>query len=170
MKKKENPINVTESEYPLNIKDITKEDCAKILHKALASSKKYFSIPQLAKAIGISRQSVGDYFYARHKPTQKKWDLLIKHLSIKDENKINTQVTKSVKIEHTEAILSAEKVKSLLFLVEDELEYFMKSSKENRIILKELLPGPTVGYITSLLSALYDEDQLAIFKAFSENK
>ena len=62
----------------------------------------------------------------------------------------------------TEAKHSAEKLKAIAFLLKDELEYFKDSTPEVREILKEYLPGPTIGYIASLLTALYDENQLEI--------
>jgi hypothetical protein len=171
MKKNESQQKVDKLDFPLLIKDITKEDCAKILHKALAFSKEYSSIAQLSKAVGLSRQSIGDYFYARHKPTQKTWTLLISLLSNRKVENIEPGHEKgSGSAEVSIVVSSAQKLKALLFLIEEELNYFKNSSKDDRRILKELIPGPTVGYITSLLSALYDEDQLEIFRTFSEQK
>ena len=171
MKNIESHIPANESDFPSLIKNISKEECAKILHRALASSKEYFTIAQLAKAVGLSRQTIGDYFYARHKPTQKTWEFLISLFSNKKiEDKKQIQEYTAGGVEVSIALSSAQKLKALLFLIEDELKYFKNSSKDDRNILKEMVPGPTIGYITSLLSALYDEDQLEIFKTFSEKK
>jgi hypothetical protein len=67
----------------------------------------------------------------------------------------------------TEAIHSIERFKAILILLKDELEYFKNSTSENRRILKEQIPGNQIGYLASLLTALYDESQLEIFKNFS---
>lgn len=166
MDNNENNINQKDFEFPCDLKNLTKEECAKILHKALTSSSNYSSIAQLAKDIGFKRQTLGDYFYARHKPSQEKWNLLREVLFEKVKNIIPEKKLKVAQI--TEAKHSAEKIKAISFLLKDELEYFKESSPEVREILKEYLPGPDVGYIASLLTALYDENQLEIFKNFSK--
>ena len=68
----------------------------------------------------------------------------------------------------TEAKHSAKRLKAISFLMKDELEYFKNSSTEAREILKKYLSGSEVGYLASLLTALYDEDQLDIWKTFSK--
>lgn len=167
MNNKENNINQRVLEFPLDLKHISKEECAKILRKALALSEKYKYQSEIAKVTGINEKTIGDYFTARHKPPQEKWNLLRSVLfekveKVKPERKIKTQ-------QINEAKHSAEKIKSIVFLLKDELEYFKESSPEVREILKEYIPGPTIGYISSLLTALYDENQLEILKAFQKN-
>lgn len=166
----ESCISKQHIEFPQNIENYTKEECAKILHRAYAASNEYSTINQLARAVGISRQSIGDYLYARRKPTQERWELLRKILFNKSEEKNIKQMSKIEKNKYEKAKHSVEKLKVLFFLLEDELEYFKNSSNEVRKILKSHLPGATAGYIASLLTALYDEDQLEIFKTFSEIK
>ncbi len=40
-----------------------------------------------------------------------------------------------------------------------ELEYFKNGIKEDREIFREVVPPEDIGYITTLLKALYSEDQ-----------
>jgi len=162
----ENNINQKDLEFPSDLNSLTKEECAKILHKALATSGKYSSITQLAEDIGFKRQTLGDYFYARHKPPQEKWNLL-REVLFEGEKNDSIETKKNVH-QTIEARHSAERLKAIAFLFKDELEYFKESLPEGREILKEYLPGPTSGYIASLLMALYNENQLEIFKNFSK--
>lgn len=160
----ENNLNQRELEFPLDIKGITKEECAKILRKALTLSEKYKYQAEIAKVTGINNKTLSGYFTASQKPPQKKWKLLRIVLfeevdKVKSEKKIKPQ-------QINEAEHSAEKIKSIVFLLKDELEYFKESSPEVREVLKEFIPGPTMGYISGLLTALYDENQLEIFKNF----
>lgn len=153
-------------EFPLDLKDFTKEECAKILRKALTASEKFNTQSELAQVTKINLKTIGDYFCARHKPPQEKWNLLRKVLypEIQDIlHESNIKLPQLIDARH-----SIEKLKAIIFLLKDELEFFKESSPEVREILKEYIPGYSVGYITSLLTALYDENQLIIFKNFTK--
>jgi len=156
--------NLKTIEFPPNVEDLSKENCAKILRKALSLSKKYKTQTDVSKATNINEKSIGDYFTARHKPSQERWTLLREILFKEGLDKYSTLKQAS------EAIHSIERLKAILILLKDELEYFKNSKPENRRILKEQIPGNQVGYLASLLTALYDESQLDIFKNFSSKK
>lgn len=166
MDNKETNINQKDLEFPLDVKSLTKEECAKILRKALSVSEKFKTQSEIAKITQINIKTIGDYFTARHKPPQEKWNLLRETLFKISEKSIPEKKTK--KQEMTEVKRSIERLKAILFLLKDELEYFKDSTLEDREILKENIPGPSVGYIASLLTSLYDENQLEIFKNFSK--
>jgi hypothetical protein len=159
MNTSEEKINKKIMEFPSKVKELSKEECAKILRKALSTSEKYKTQTDIAKLTKINEKSIGDYFTARHKPPQEKWNILRKVLFEGIEKKV-------IEISISEAIHSAERIKAIIFLLKDELEYFKESKPEVREILKKHLPGHNIGYIASLLSALYDENQLEIFKKF----
>jgi len=144
--------------FPAKVKRLTAEECAKILRRALSSSNKYRTQTEIARVTGINLKTLGDYFTARHKPPQKNWKILRTVLYDEPAHDINEKMADIKK--------SAERLKAFAFLLKDELEYFKGSSPEARTILKEKLPGPTAGYIAGLLTALYDENQLEIFKNF----
>ena len=152
--------------FPQDIKNITKEDCAKILRISMNESKLIKSQSDLAKATGINSKTLGHYFTAYHKPTQKNWDLL--RLTLFGEE---NQIKKEKKMKNKtllDAVNAAERLKALIFLLKDELNYFKESSSEAREILKEHIPGSEVGSVAGLLTALYDEDQLDALKVFSK--
>jgi hypothetical protein len=155
-------------EFPQNVEDISKEECAKILRKALSVSKKFKTQTDISRATNINEKSIGDYFTARNKPSQERW-LLLRDVFF-DEIIKNQKEEKSNQKQVSVAIHSLERLKSILILLKDELEYFKNSSPEIRKILKDQIPGNEVGYLASLLAALYDENQLAIFKNFTIKK
>ena len=154
--------------FPVKNKKLTKEECAKILQKALASSNKFSSVPQVAAAVGIWRQSAAKYFYGRLKPSQKRWDMLREVLF---EEEIQARPKKKLKgKDFQEAKQAAERIKAITLLLKHELNYFQNARPEVRDILKDYLLGPEAGRIAGLLIALYDEDQLEVWKTFSEDK
>lgn len=62
------------------------------------------------------------------------------------------------------------RVKRLLVLLANELEYFKQSPEPARAKFRKLVPGEDVGYITTLLRALYNEDQFERWLLFSKYK
>ncbi|MCK4594809.1 hypothetical protein KAU45_09935 [bacterium] len=63
-----------------------------------------------------------------------------------------------------------EKIKYLLLLLEDELRLFRDGSKESRDIFREELDPSDIGYISSLLVMLGDEDGFKRWCIFTTNK
>ena len=155
-------------EFPEKIDKFSKEELAKILRKALSEAEKLKTQSDVAKATGINEKSIGDYFTARYKPPQKRWDLLRKVLFIEDKKIKPTKSLEGKKLEEAKHL--AERLKALLFLIKDELEYFKNSSPEARNILKSYIPGSYTGLLVGLLTALYDEDQLQAYKTFTNMK
>ena len=69
-----------------------------------------------------------------------------------------------------EAQRKTERVKYLLLLLEDELRWFRDSSKETREIFREVLDLSDVGYISSLLTMLGDEDKFGRWVTLTTNR
>jgi len=61
----------------------------------------------------------------------------------------------------------AQKTLSLLHSLDRELSYFRDASKTEREVLRRIVHGQDVGYITSLLRALYDEDKFESWQLFA---
>lgn len=152
-----------DSTFPKNIDTLTKEDCAKILRKALAVSQTFDTQKQLALATGIPQSSLSHYFSATHKPTQQKWDILGNILIAGETKKLESQNN-----EQQPARRAAEKLSALLFLLKEELEFFKNGPPQYREILKKTISGDAIGKISGLLIALYDEDQLDAYKIFTD--
>lgn len=64
----------------------------------------------------------------------------------------------------------ANKIKKLLVSLTHELEYFKQAPESSRETFRKVVPGIDVGYITTLLRALYNEDQFQRWMLFSEYK
>jgi hypothetical protein len=61
----------------------------------------------------------------------------------------------------------AKKVMNILLMLNTELEFFKRCPQSDREIFKKIVQGPDVGYITTLLKALYDEDKFQRWLLFS---
>jgi len=61
----------------------------------------------------------------------------------------------------------ARTVMRLLLSLSRELEFFKSCTEDERKIFKRIVPGQDVGYITTLLRALYDEDKFQRWLLFS---
>jgi len=64
----------------------------------------------------------------------------------------------------------AEKVKYLLLLLADELEWFSTGSKERRDVFRLILDAADVGYLSSLLAMMFDEDKFNRWRVFTSNR
>jgi len=67
-------------------------------------------------------------------------------------------------------IQRATRIKTLLIKLVDELEFFKRKPELVRRVFRKVVPGEDVGYVTTLLRALYDEDQFQRWLLFSDYK
>ncbi|MBD3162973.1 MAG: hypothetical protein GF346_11195 [Candidatus Eisenbacteria bacterium] len=151
--------------FPRSVKDLSKEDCARILRRALSHSGQFETQVDVADAAGLNRGTVAHYFTAQHKPSQARWTKLRTLLTQEDRRASNRETLPSRRRDPAERACA--RVQALVFLLEDELRFFLDAPKSARQILKHRLPGKEVGYLAGLLTALYDEDHLEAFKVFS---
>ncbi len=56
-------------------------------------------------------------------------------------------------------VAQAQAVEDALYALNDQLEFFKEGSPHSRGILRRRLSGPDVGYVTTLLKALFDEEK-----------
>lgn len=61
----------------------------------------------------------------------------------------------------------AKRVMQILLNLSNELEFFKQCPESGRTVFKKIVPGPDVGYVTTLLRALYDEDKFQRWLLFS---
>jgi transcriptional regulator with XRE-family HTH domain len=81
------------------------------------------------------------------------------------EARIYQEMTKKPTSDNAEE--RARTVMRLLMSLSKELEFFKSCSENERRIFKKTVPGQDVGYITTLLRALYDEDKFQRWLLFS---
>jgi len=67
-----------------------------------------------------------------------------------------------------EALDQAREVRRQIRQLAVQLEYFKHGTPQDRTALRRIIPGRDMGYLTSLLRALYDEDQFEAWILFSE--
>lgn len=84
--------------------------------------------------------------------------------------KIKTKELKPVLMKKTENndYERARRIKKLLVALANELEFFKQNSDSTRETFRKVVPGEDVGYITTLLRALYNEDQFQRWLLFSK--
>ncbi len=61
-------------------------------------------------------------------------------------------------------------VEDTIYALNDELEFFKEGSPHSRGILRRRLNGPDVGYVTTLLKALFDEEKFQDWLAMTTYK
>jgi transcriptional regulator with XRE-family HTH domain len=118
-----------------------------------------------AKELGISRKELGNklgiphntfrgWFYrgqSRKRPSKDNLDKVRAFLDTPD----GTEVSRLFE----DGIRRAEKVKYLLLLLEDELQWFRDGNRYARNVFRKNLDANDIGYISSLLTMLTDEDR-----------
>jgi transcriptional regulator with XRE-family HTH domain len=68
----------------------------------------------------------------------------------------------------TEMEIRARRIVQILLQLSGELEFFKRCSEEGRKTFRKTVPGPDVGYVITLLRALYDEDKFQRWLLFSD--
>jgi len=63
-----------------------------------------------------------------------------------------------------------EAVETALYTLSDELEFFKEGSANSREILRRRLSGPDVGYVATLLKALFDEEKFQNWLAMTTHE
>ena len=152
-------------DLPRDVKELTKEDCAKVLRRALARSRVYHTQADLARATGVDNKTLSNYFTAKNRPRQATWALLRAAFS---QDAPHPRSTRSRRKDFESTREAARRVSAALLLLKHELQFFRSASRDARQLLAEYVPGPEAGFIAGLLTALYDEDQLAAFETFSK--
>jgi transcriptional regulator with XRE-family HTH domain len=124
------------------------------------------SISECATRYGISASTLKKYKRGVGRPSEEK--------NVKAVEKIlkDAQITQGVLLKKPEenSFERAARVKKLLVMLADELEFFKQNSESTRETFQRVVPGEDVGYITTLLRALYDEDQFQRWLLFSKYK
>lgn len=59
----------------------------------------------------------------------------------------------------SDVVARVQAVEETLYALNDELQFFKEGSPHSRKILRQQLSGPDVGYLTTLLKALFDEEK-----------
>lgn len=122
---------------------------------------RYSTVKALADEIGWDVQSLGNYFQNKDMPPR----LVIEKIA----KTIGFEIS-ALDFIIQEAQRKTEKVKHLLLFLEEELRWFRDSSNEARDILRKELDLGDIGYISSLLTMLGDEDKFKRWLTLTTNR
>ena len=70
----------------------------------------------------------------------------------------------------SDVVAHVQAVEDTLYALNDELEFFKDGSPHSRGILRQRLSGPDVGYVTTLLKALFDEEKFQNWLAMTTHE
>ena len=160
--------------------ELGKEHCAIALRRAMASAGRFETIRELAETVDINYSTLRGYFQGRSLPSEENWQRLGSALgqgSASSAPKVprRTEAKTSglpsgdrAEAPSEEACASAEEVRRQIRHLSHTLGFFKHGSAADRETLRRTIPGRDMGYLTSLLRALYDEDQFEAWILFSE--
>ena len=148
--------------------ELGKQGCAIALRKALARSPRFRTIREVADAASENYSTVKHYFEARYLPGRERWAKIASVLlpEIGATESVPKKRSSGPPSEGLSAARAAEVLRVLRRLAQ-VLEFFKTGSPTDRDLLRRMVPGTDVGYITSLLRALYDEDRFEEWILFS---
>lgn len=122
---------------------------------------RYSSIREFADEIGWDAGTLFNHMQTKEMPPK----VVIEKISETLGLKIPSSGIKSRDVQKR-----VEKVKYLLILLEDELRGFRDGSKENRDILRQTLDFSDIGYISSLLTMIADENKFIRWSTLTTNR
>lgn len=148
-------------ELPRSVGQLTKKECGRLLYEALEKSG-IESQTELARRTGIPSGTLSGYFRGVYLPPQEKWNIIRKVFSPSDDS------SEKIEMEDDTARHHSQKIRSLIFLLKDELNFFKDSSVKTREILKKYIDNEEAGYVITLFKALYNEEELKMWETFRE--
>jgi hypothetical protein len=148
--------------------EINKERLAIELKTWLQSQKRFKTIRELEHVTGIPYSSLKDYFSGHATPPgerRRRLGELTRIPSLQPWIQPPRGLQSASSSQHT---ASAESVAIGVRHLMAALEPFKKGSAADRAALRKTVPARDVGYLTSLLKAMYDEDQFQTWLYFTE--
>jgi len=122
---------------------------------------RYSTVRELADEIGWDAQSLNNYIQSKDMPPRLVIEKIAKTVGL--EISVLDLVVQ-------EAQRKTEKLKHLLLFLEEELRWFRDSPKEARDIFRKELDLSDIGYISSLLTMLGDEDKFKRWLTLTSNR
>lgn len=147
---------------------IDRERMAIQLKQWLRSQGRYRTVRELEGPTGIPYSSLKDYFSGRAVPTGERRERLAAltgapTLLVKPLGGSGSPAVKSVSGEQ-----AARDLLMTLHRLLNELHYFKRGTPADRATFRRLVPARDVGYVTTLLKAMYDEDQFQTWVYFAD--
>lgn len=122
---------------------------------------RYSTVRQLADEIGWDASNLSSFIHKREMPPQLVLDKIAEVIGLKRRSPGSVS---------QEAEERTRKIKYLSLILEEELRWFRDGSKEARDIFREKLNADDIGYISSLLTMLGDEEKFKRWLTFTTNR
>jgi hypothetical protein len=138
------------------------------LKKWLRSQGQYRRVKDLQAPTGIPYESLKDYFQGRSIPSGERLERLAALTALPTLNALlpirSERVTKAGESskEMAQAVLTT--IHRLL----NELNFFKRGTAADRAAFRRIVPPRDVGYLMTLLKAMFDEDQFQEWLYFAE--
>jgi transcriptional regulator with XRE-family HTH domain len=124
------------------------------------------TVPECATRYGISPNMLKKYKRGVTRPSSEKNVKAIATI-LEDAKVMHKPPRREPRDDYYERAI---RVKKLLIRLADELEFFKQDSESMRETFRRVVPGEDIGYLTTLLRALYNEDQFQRWLLFSKYK
>jgi hypothetical protein len=137
------------------------------LKKWLRSHSLYRKVADLQAPTGIPYASLKDYFQGRSIPSGDRLERLAAFTGLPSLRALLNPLPTSA----GSASPSNDKARSVAITVHHlltQLNFFKRGTSADRDVLRNTLPARDVGYLTTLLKAMYEEDQFQNWVYFSE--
>jgi len=152
--------------------ELGKEGCAIALRKALLESTRFRTIREVSDAAKVNYNTTKDYFQGRHIANRKNWKKITAVFLAEMGAEMPARRRKATPAADKRRLPAARAARVLKTLQQlgTQLDFFKTGSRKDRDLLRRVVPATDVGYVTSLLKALYGEDQLEEWILFSNYK
>ncbi len=139
------------------------------LKRWMRSQGRYKTIRELEKPTGIPYSSLKDYFSGAAAPAGERLERLAALTGVSSLLRlVPGQPREAVKPAAGSSDQMARAVLMTLHRLLDELNFFKRGGSVDRAVLRRVVPARDVGYVTTLLKAMYDEDQFQTWLYFAE--
>ena len=149
--------------------ELGKDECAIALRKALVRSAKFRTIREVSEAARVNYNTTKDYVQGRHLASRENWARIAAVFLAEIGARIPVRRKRAGATAANKRVPAARAARVLETLrrLGEQLDFFKTGSRKDRGLLRRIVPATDVGYITSLLRALYDEDQFEEWILFS---
>ena len=139
------------------------------LKKWLRSQGRYKTVKDLQAPTGIPYESLKDYFQGRSVPSGERLEKLAALTALPSLVALSpTRSAQPSKATTSSRKEMAQSVFTTIHRLLNELNFFKRGTPADRAILRQIVPARDIGYLTTLLKAMYDEDQFQTWLYFAE--
>jgi hypothetical protein len=139
------------------------------LRKWMRSQNRYKTVAELQAPTGIPYSSLKDYFRGKAAPHGDRLQRLAAITGIPSLLALSPKGSIAAGVASQSSTReSADRVLMAIHQLVQELDFFKRGTATDRAVLRHVVPARDVGYATTLLKAMYDEDQFQSWLYFAE--